>query len=1685
MTTTKQNPTVSDLRAAAARAQTAYQWEDAVDHFSRALDLPDLSPTEEYELLNGRAFCYQRLGKFQAEVDDLVAMADSAQTRGDEQQYLDASSRQSFTLTHLGKLEQSQEMSLEVKRRAKKLGDDFFVGKALQALGDAYINVGEFERAAQELNEAIKIFQDLGVLHEEARCAYHLAYAGSYMGKPSEGHAQRLKEIAEQLDDRLLLGMANHMLGIIYQEQPLTSLDYQERALEIYESIGEVRSVGSLTHNLGVFYQEFGLYHRSIHLLNRAVEIFRETQGQTTYLLSLHMAGLVDFYLGRTAYAEERNLQAISESHEAGIKGVEAFALVARGLIQWDRGELEEALETLRKSAEMIEEIPAYIPFVLGLLGGLYLDLGDSKTANQTTEKAMELVGELHKPFNIEFALWSRYLALSQAASSPAEIDAAWDVLLQGRDARMNRIADVTDQGLRRAFLSRPKVNQNIILEWARQAHSRGESLALLLKAQSGERAIQQQFKRLLDTGARLAAQSDPASMLSFIIEEFVDLSGAEQVVLVLQDDDSDTFSQVARSYGIDEGKQDQILEIASPFIDQATLSRQAVLAQGVGNVQEGEPAEIQLRSMVVVPLVSHANVLGVLYADVREIFGPFNRQDVDLLTLLANQAAAALENAQLIEGLVCTVSDRTAELQVANASLEERIAELAVIHSVQEGLASKLDIGAIFELVGERISEIFGGKGAALYTYDAETDMSEPMYILEKGVRHYPPPFKPGPIGKRIIETKKPVMLSTTAEFNELGAITVEGTESSLSGIFTPLVVNDRVIGAMNIESIERENDFTESDLRLLTTLANSTSVALENARLFDETQRLLKETEDRNAELAVINSVQEGLAAQLDIQTIYELVGEKIREIFDAHTVFIVAYDQETKLRHFPYLNEQGKRIYPEPRSLYGFSGQVIETGEPLLITKDMEKFEIETGSQPLGDELPKRSWLGVPIMRGKLVNGVIVLEDVHDEAFGQSDLRLLTTLANSMSVALENARLFAETQRLLRETEDRNAELAIINAVQRALSAELDIRKIYQAVGEKLREIFDSQVVAVYSADNKDRTLTLEYGHEKDQVFEPVTVPFNSLYEYILELDDTFVRNEDYAEFASQFEDYQVPAGEMPKSVITVPVRRTKDAEFVVSLSLQDVDGEKEFTNEDVRLLETLATSMGIALENARLLEETQRLLNETEERNAELIIINSVQEALAAQIDMQGIYDLVGEKMGQIFDAQSISIDIIDHETSLFSTPYLFEKGERYYPEPAQITTLLANIIANPRTVYIEDALAEADEFNLKATPGTQLAKSGVFVPLMIGNEVRGVVSIQNIDRAHAFSDGDIRLLTTLANSMSVALESARLFDETQRLLKETEERNAELAVINSVQEGLVSELDFQGIIDLVGDRLRGILNTDSIGIRIYDPESDLIHFHYSFEQGKRLVLDPVPLSSAILSKYIIENKQTIRGSSNALAEKLELRVIPGTEESKALMSVPILLGDQALGLIVIDNFKSEDAFTESDQRLLETLSASLSVALENARLFEETQRLLGETEQRAQELAIINSVQEGLASKLEIQAIYELVGDKIQKMFGAQTVIIGTFDHKNLVSQLEYVFEDGERFIDDELLPFSQMNKHLIKTRQPVVINEDSTEVQEEYGLKLVEGTKIPKSLIFVPFGTSQQVNGYFSVTTKP
>ena len=202
----------------------------------------------------------------------------------------------------------------------------------------------------------------------------------------------------------------------------------------------------------------------------------------------------------------------------------------------------------------------------------------------------------------------------------------------------------------------------------------------------------------------------------------------------------------------------------------------------------------------------------------------------------------------------------------------------------------------------------------------------------------------------------------------------------------------------------------------------------------------------------------------------------------------------------------------------------------------------------------------------------------------------------------------------------------------------------------------------------------------------------------------------------------------------------------------------------------LLASANEYLSVALESARLFDETTNLLKQTEQRTAELGVINSVQEGLARELDMKAIYDLVGNKIRDVFDAQGVIIATFDHETGTERFNYLLEKGERYYAEPRRYDKLRYQLIMTKQKILINDNIEKAfADFGLKVVEGTETPKSLLYVPLIVGNKVTSYVSLQNVDKEDAFSDSDIRLLETLANSMSVALENARLFDETNRLL----------------------------------------------------------------------------------------------------------------------------------------------------------------------------------------------------------------------------------------------------------------------------------------------------------------------------
>jgi PAS domain S-box-containing protein len=322
---------------------------------------------------------------------------------------------------------------------------------------------------------------------------------------------------------------------------------------------------------------------------------------------------------------------------------------------------------------------------------------------------------------------------------------------------------------------------------------------------------------------------------------------------------------------------------------------------------------------------------------------------------------------------------------------------------------------------------------------------------------------------------------------------------------------------------------------------------------------------------------------------------------------------------------------------------------------------------------------------------------------------------------------------------------------------------------------------------------------------------------------------------------------------------------------------------------------------------------------------------VQAAIAGELDPQAIYDVVGDKIRDVFDAQAVNIVTLDEDTGLVHYPYMIERGERLEVEPREPRGFSKHVLETREALLIVENLeAERERYGGGVVAG-EPAKSVLFVPLVTGGKATGVISLQNIDREHAFDEDDKRLLGTLAGSLTVALENARLVQETQQ-------RVGELATVNSVGQALSSQLDLDGLIELVGERVRETFDADIAYVALHDESAGQIEFAYYYESGERRPEAPLEFGEGLTSQ-ILRSRELLLLNRREHYEELATVGTP----SLSYLGVPILVGKKAIGVISVQSIDEEGRFGEADSRLLATIAANVGVAIQNARLFAEVDR----------------------------------------------------------------------------------------------------------------------------------------------
>ena len=711
-----------------------------------------------------------------------------------------------------------------------------------------------------------------------------------------------------------------------------------------------------------------------------------------------------------------------------------------------------------------------------------------------------------------------------------------------------------------------------------------------------------------------------------------------------------------------------------------------------------------------------------------------------------------------------------------------------------------------LIDLVGEQLRSVFKADIAYVALLDQEKGIINFPY--QYGEQHLEPIQLGQGLTSRIIQTGAPLLINEAMnqQRQQLGVALIG--KQALSYLGVPIFVSGEAIGVISVQSTRQEGRFTENDQRLLNTIASNVGIAFQNARLFKAEQQAREQAE-------TLRSVAQALNRSLSLKDVFDLVLTEIQKVipYDSAGIYQVLENRRVFAAGRGFTNiDELIGISFEFNQHEDEIGYLISRSLKPIILADASKSYPQYFSTGSHAATTIRSYLAVPIIDNQNLIGMITLDMEEPGFYNEHYAQLAMAFAAQAATAINNASLFNQTQRLLKETEQRAAELDILNSVSEAMVKTLDVNTMTKLVGEKVLEIFDTDSVEIMLLDPQTNLIHVSFEYDKNEGgYIDYVEPFplgTGLASKVIRTGEPLMLNtlQEEIDNGAYFPPEIIERGEgiLSQSWLGVPI---KDKDQVLGILALANQRPYAFNDNQLHLLETLSSNVGVAIINARLYQGEQQ-------RVSELAIINSVQAGLASKLDMQEIYDLVGEKLRDIFHNTDLSIIIYEPAMNLIHMPYAFEYGKRWAHDPIPLPEygFIAHVFRTGKTLVLNENVTKAFEeygghiltgptkesglqgpFTLRVgnlvVSDLYIEKSSVHVPLVSGGQTRGVIALENMEREHAFSESDVRLLETLASSMSIALENARLWEQEKLFLKALQR---ELEIGREIQAGFLPD-----------------------------------------------------------------------------------------------------------------------------------------------------------------------------------------------------------------------------------------------------------------------------------------------------
>jgi len=791
------------------------------------------------------------------------------------------------------------------------------------------------------------------------------------------------------------------------------------------------------------------------------------------------------------------------------------------------------------------------------------------------------------------------------------------------------------------------------------------------------------------------------------------------------------------------------------------------------------------VHSWMGIPLIVRGRVIGYITLDHREV-GVYDEKDAELAQTFAHQAATAIENARLYQDALETAESRAVLHRLSQKIVRDIQSPEQTYQAIHQAAEKLMPCDAFIISLREKGEQKYDH---VVYLVDKGRRYGSELIAVEKSIVSCAERVEGSYLNHDVLETPLPF---ETIKFGS--------KESIRSIIVSPMYIGNTLVGAISAQSYQPYIYDDESKV-LLEMLASHAAAAIENTRLFAETERRAKEFSE-------LYELTQDLVVQQDIKSLLNTTLQRATQLLEVSAGDISLYDskKESLLATTVYgLNQAHtakilKTYIPKGQGIIG------------RVAKNMKAMQIDDyhawqGKMREVDDIPLTSVISVPMLyAGKLLGVLSLYEKMpKTRVFSEADERILTLFATQVAGALHSAQQF-------KQITDRLNELEAINRTSIALRSAESPDKMLPVLLEEASKSLQVEVAAIWLNDlvTKEIYRVISQGWVKD--IQPDRQPndfglighiFQTGEEYVAYdlSDDPNIRLKDGAKFPSGW------------SGAWVPIHSTE--KIIGVIGIMD-EHPREFTSSDIRLLTTLSEISGNAIHRARLHKHTEKQVER-------LTALRNIDVAISANFNLKTTLRLIiTQTISQLdVDAACILLITPPQQTLNYFVGSGFKTLDYQQRRLKKNTGIPGKAIRNKVMLSSHAPHKEKD-----CEDPTWFVKEKIVsyycVPLIAKGETLGVLEVFHRDKLSPSIEWE-NFLRTLAGQAEIAINNAQLF-------KNLRESNDELATAyDTTLAGWGKALELRDQ-ETQGHTLRVTDLTLRLAREVGVPESELIHIH---------------------------------------------------------------------------------------------------------------------------------------------------------------------------------------------------------------------------------------------------------------